>query len=160
MKTIQLTVTEKEAIKLHKSNPGWRDALERQFDKKLFSQDVADRIDDWKDMMREADRPDVPMFADLPEDLRDHFQKYYKLVIMREAYEGRAKMNIYDKSVRRNYPYFATTCSPSDFRLYHSVCTYSGADAGSGSRLRVLSEITSGFIGKNFLEIWKKVQLK
>ena len=135
MKTIQLTVTENEAIKLHKSNPEWREALERQFGKKLFSQDVSDRIDDWKDMMREADRPDIPEFIDLPEDLRNHFQKYYKLVIMREAYEGRVKMNIYDKSVCRHYPYFELNGSPSGFRFLGSDYGSSYAYAGSGSHL-------------------------
>lgn len=128
MKTIQ--ITDQEARKLYEtSNDEWKGILERHYGKEFFSQDVNDRIDGWEDMMAETGRPDVPAFIDLPEDLRDHFQKYYRVVIMNEAYNQGEKMDIYNSDIYRYFAWFRTNGSASGFaccglRLLGCACGF------------------------------------
>ncbi len=145
---------------LYKSSDEVKSALESEFGKEFFTPDISERINGWEDMMEETGRPDAPVFVDLPEDLRDHFRKYYRIVIMNEAYNEGERMDIYDSSKARHYPYFLTNGGPSAFAFWHSHCVSAVARAGSGSRLRVLSEIAADHIGKTFPEIWEAVQLK
>ncbi|WP_419033057.1 hypothetical protein [Dysgonomonas gadei] len=116
---------------LHKSSDEVKSALETVLGKEFFSKDITERIDGWEDMMAETGRPDVPQFVDLPEDLRDHFQKYYRVVIMNEAYNEGEKMDIYNSDIARHYPYFKTNGGPSGFaflalalRSHACVCVH------------------------------------
>lgn len=155
MKTIQ--ITDQEARKLYKtSNNEWRGILERHYGKKFFSQDVNDRIDGWEDMMAETGRPDIPAFIDLPEDLRDHFQKYYRVVIMNEAYNGGEKMDIYNSDIYRYYAWFRTNGSPSGFAFGGTTYDASIAHAGSGSRLALKSEKSARIVGAKHIDIMRE----
>lgn len=60
----------------------------------------------------------------------------------------------------RYYPVFWTYQGPSGFAFRYSRCATTYATAGSGSRLRVLSEIAADHIGRTFPEVWEAVQLK
>ena len=155
MKTIQ--ITDQEARKLYKtSNDEWKGILERHYGKEFFSQDVNDRIDGWEDMMAETGRPDVPAFIDLPEDLRDHFQKYYRVVIMNEAYNGGERMDIYNSAIYRYYAWFRTNGSASGFAFCGAAFDYSFANAGSGSRLALKSEKSARIVGTKHIDIMRE----
>ncbi|MBD8389631.1 hypothetical protein [Dysgonomonas sp. BGC7] len=124
---------------LYKSSDEVKSALESEFGKEFFTLDISERINGWEDMMEETGRPDAPVFVDLPEDLRDHFRKYYRVVIMNEAYNEGERMDIYDSSKARHYPYFLTNGSPSAFAFRGSIFDSTNAHAGSGSRLALKS---------------------
>lgn len=154
MKNLQ--ISEEKAKELYTgASKEFKVLLEETFGKKLFLGDVKDRIDSWEDMMREANRPDVPEFHELPEDMRDHFKKYYKAVVMTEAYNEGKKMDIYNKNKYRHYPYFETNGSPSGFRFYYSICGASCAIAGSGSRLSFEDENISNHAGIKHTDIYR-----
>ncbi|WP_139262121.1 hypothetical protein [Dysgonomonas macrotermitis] len=138
------------------SNDEWKGILERHYGKKFFSQDVNDRIDGWEDMMAETGRPDVPEFVDLPEDLRDHFQKYYRVIVMNEAYNQGEKMDIYNTNIYRHFPWFRTNGSASGFAFGGAFYDYSLASAGSGSRLALKSEKSVKVIGTKHIDIMRE----
>lgn len=140
---------------LHKSSDEVKSALETALGKEFFSHDITERIDGWEDMMAETGRPDVPQFVDLPEDLRDHFQKYYRVVIMNEAYNEGEKMDIYNSEVARHYPVFRTNGGPSGFAFEYSDYVNAGAIAGSGSRLALKSDKRAQVVGTKHIDIYR-----
>jgi hypothetical protein len=155
MKTIQ--ITDQEARKLYEtSNDEWKGILERHYGKEFFSQDVNDRIDGWEDMMAETGRPDVPAFIDLPEDLRDHFQKYYRVVIMNEAYNQGEKMDIYNSDIYRYFAWFRTNGSASGFAFSDTAYGDSDAFAGSGARLALKSKKSAKIVGTKHIDIMRE----
>lgn len=126
---------EQKIREIYKSSDEFKAALETQFGKEFFNQDVIERIDGWEDMLSETGYPDTPKFMELPEKLRDHFQKYYRMVVMTEAYNEGEKMDIYDSDKPRHYPVFLTKGSPSAFAFNNSNYDNSNANAGSRSHL-------------------------
>lgn len=151
---------EQKIIRLHKSSTEVQSVLEAEFGKEFFNRDITERINGWEDMLAETGLPDIPAFTELPERLRNHFQKYYRMVVMTEAYNEGEKMDIYNEDEIRHYPYFATNGGPSAFAFGYSYFALTRARAGSGSRLRVLSEVAADHIGKTFPKVWEAVQLK
>lgn len=141
---------------LYKSSDKVKSALESVLGKEFFSQDITERINGWKDMLEETGRPDVPEFSDLPEDLRDHFRKYYRVIVMNEAYNEGEKMDIYDSRRLRHYPYFFTEDGPSGFAFRNSFCVCTSADAGSGSRLALKSENLSKVTATKHPDIYRE----
>ncbi|WP_419033430.1 hypothetical protein [Dysgonomonas gadei] len=140
---------------LHKSSDEVKSALETVLGKEFFTKDITERIDGWEDMMAETGRPDIPQFVDLPEDLRDHFQKYYRVVIMNEAYNEGEKMDIYNKDIARHYPVFRTNGGPSGFAFEGSGCACTHAAAGTGSRLALKSEKRAQVVGTKHIDIYR-----
>lgn len=100
---------------LYKSSTEVQSVLEAEFGKEFFNRDIAERINGWEDMLAETGLPDIPEFTELPERLRNHFKKYYRCVVMTEAYNEGEKMDIYNEDEYRHYPYFATNGGPSAF---------------------------------------------
>ena len=155
MKTLQ--IEESKARSIYKTaSAELKVMLEDTFSKEFFLQKVTERIDGWNDMLAETGRPDIPEFSDLPEDLRDHFKKYYKVVVMTEAYNEGVKMDIYNKDKKRHYPYFATNGSPAGFRFYDSSYDSTDAGAGSGSRLSLKEQELSDQIGHKHTDIYRE----
>ena len=156
MKTLQLS--EQKARSIYKTAPPeLKIILEENFGKDFFSEDVTERINGWDDMMSEADRPDVPEFSDVPEDLRPFFKGVYKNVVMAEAYNGCKGMDIYDSSKYRHYPWFRTNGSPSSFAFYASYFDNAFAIAGSGSRLSFKEEKHVLHAAKNHTAIFREM---
>ncbi|MDR2003310.1 MAG: hypothetical protein LBQ74_09795 [Prevotella sp.] len=141
---------------LHKSSDEVKSALETALGKEFFSQDITERIDVWEDMMAETGLPDVPEFTELPERLRDHFKKYYRVVVMTEAYNEGEKMDIYNSEVARHYPYFRTNGCPSGFAFEDSAYGNTHAHAGSGSRLALKSEKRAQVVGTKHIDIYRE----
>lgn len=155
MKTKQLSNSKLRAL-YNTGTQKTKELLEETYGKDFFSQSVIDRIGGWKDMMEETGRPDVPEFVDLPEDLRLHFQKYYKVVIGTEAYNEGERMDIYNEKVWRHYPYFACNGSPAGFAFDVSLYGSTYADAGSGSRLALKSEERSNAFGRKHPDFFRE----
>ena len=100
-------------------------------------------------------RPEVD-FSNVPEDLRSVFEGMYDAIVITEAINNGYKPN-WDDDSRKWYPWF--DMSPSSFRFGAASYDYSSADAGGGSRLKYRDEADARFSGKQFKEVWQKVQL-
>ena len=128
--------------------------LKKELEKRLISIEAA---------YNEAGRPKVD-FTVYPENMRVHEEADYNAKVIVEAARkierecGLGKIDWADSSQRKWIPYF--WMSPSGFAFERSYYGLTHAFAGSGSRLRVLSEIASDHIGKTFPEVWEAVQLK
>ncbi|NDV93509.1 hypothetical protein D0T84_01080 [Dysgonomonas sp. 521] len=136
---------------LYKSSDSMKSALESTFGK-----DITERINTWEDMLAETGLPDTPEFTELPERLRDHFRKYYRCVVMTEAYNEGEKMDIYNSSKWRYFPRFLTQGSPAAFAFRGSNCVNSLAFAGSGSRLALKSEKLSKIVGTKHIDFYRE----
>lgn len=151
MKVIELN--QKNVLKAYKeADSTGKKLLENLIGKEVFNQDITDRIKVYEDALVETGRPDVKDFGDIPEDLVPFFKSLYKVVVEIEALNEGEKMNIYDPSKYRHYPYFVCGGSPSGFAFIDSLCVRTDADACSGSRLSLKSEKLSNYFGKQFLK--------
>lgn len=157
MKTLQ--IDEKKARQLYKTRSDeFKITLECTFGKDTFeNQDVTDRIKTLKDAMREIRRPDTPDFSNVPEDLREYFENQYNAIVITEALNEGWIPDWNNSSERKWRPWFIL--SPSSFGFGGSYDDYSYAYAGSGSRLCFRTRELSDYAGKQFLDIWKKIQL-
>jgi len=127
--------------------------LKEQLEKRLQTID---------DAYNETGRPKVD-FSVYPEDLRVNREaEYTALVIVEAARKIEREINPEEidwdnHSQYKWQPWFVM--SSSGFRFYGSGYDDSIADAGSGSRLRVLRETTADYIGEKFVDVWKNVQI-
>ncbi|WP_419033428.1 hypothetical protein [Dysgonomonas gadei] len=128
--------------------------LKKQLEERLTSIEAA---------YNETGLPKVD-FTVYPENMREHEEADYNAKVIVEAARkierecGLGELDWANSSQRKWMPYF--WMNPSGFAFLRSGCGDSDAYAGTGSRLRVLSEITADHIGKTFLKVWEAVQLK
>ena len=156
-----LNVDKKNALK------DWREAdnkgkqmLENLYGKEIFAnQNVMDRIKTFEDAMEETGRKGVPDFSDLPKDMRKHFIALYKMEVITEALNEGWKADWDNSDENKYYPYF--TMSPSSFALCVSYCVYAcaWAVAGCGSRLFYKTRELAEYSAKQFIDIWKNIQI-
>lgn len=124
---------------------------------------LEERLSSIEDAFRETERPKVD-FTVYPEDMRQHQEADYNAKVIVEAARkiekecGLGEIDWSDSNQPKWIPWFWMRPSAFAFRYSHYDDTY--ALAGSGSRLRVLSEVASDHIGKTFPEVWEAVQLK
>ena len=124
---------------------------------------LEERLSSIEDAFRETERPKVD-FTVYPEDMREHQEADYNAKVIVEAARkiekecGLGEIDWTDYSQPKYAPWFRM--SPSAFAFLYSRCDRTRADAGSGSRLRVLSEVAADHIGKTFPKVWEAVQLK
>ena len=124
---------------------------------------LEERLSSIEDAFRETDRPKVN-FTVYPEDMRKNQEADYNAKVIVEAARkiekecGLGEIDWSDSSQPKWTPWF--WMRPSAFAFVCSFYGITGADAGSGSRLRVLSEVAADHIGKTFPEVWEAVQLK
>lgn len=147
---------EKKIRGLYKSSTEVQSVLEAEFGKEFFNRDITERINGWEDMLAETGLPDIPEFTELPERLRNHFKKYYRCVVMTEAYNEGEKMDIYNEDEYRHYPYFATNGGPSAFAFEGSIYANADAVAGSGSRLSLKSKKLANIVGTKHADIYRE----
>ena len=131
--------------------------LEKEFGVEMFMPDNLDELTDYEAALELAKMPDAKKITDIPESLHDYFLKEYKCIVLCKAANQCEKMDIYNSDIRRNYPYFATCGSPSGFRFVGSGYDYSGALAGSGSRLSVKSEKAGKHLGEKFTKEFREM---
>ena len=119
--------------------------------------EIIEKIKTYEDALQATGRPDVPDFSALPEDMRKHFTALYKMVVIVEALNEGWKPDWNDSNERKCFPWF--WMSPSSFAFDDSRYAYVRAYAGSGSRLKLKSDELAEYCGKQFVDIWKDIQL-
>ena len=117
---------------------------------------VTDRIKTIEDARKTTNRPAVD-FSNVPEDMREFIEGIYNAAVVTEALNEGYKPDWDDFGEPKWYPWFRM--SPSAFAFVGSICDYSRATAGCGSRLKYPNEELSEYSAKQFADIWEKVQL-
>jgi len=154
-------------LKVNKTNVlrAWRETdkdgkllLENLYGKEVFqNQDVRKRIKTFEDALAETGKPPVPSFSDVPEDMKAYFIAQYKMSVIAEALNEGWIPNWDNDNERKWRVWFVM--SPSTFAIDASDYDYSYALAGSSSRLCFKSEVLAAYCAKQFLDIWKDIQL-
>ena len=117
---------------------------------------ITDLVKTFDDARKLTGRPDVPDFSNLPTDMRKHFEAQYKMIIIAEAL-NEGWIPDWDNNEYKYYPWFEM--SPSSFAFRDSICDYAFAYAGSGSRLKFRTCELSEYAAKQFIDIWKDIQI-
>lgn len=130
---------------------------------KNLKKQLSERLKTVEDAYKETGRPIID-FSFYPEDLRINREAEYNAIVLVEAARkieiengSDEKLDWTDYSQWKWIPWFRM--SASGFAFDDTSYVFSHAFAGSGARLRVLSEVTCKYLGETFLDIWKKVQL-
>lgn len=124
---------------------------------KKENQKITELVKSFEDARKMTGRPDVPDFSNLPTDMRKHFEAQYKMIVIAEALnEGWIPdWDNYDEY--KYYPWFEM--SPSSFAFVVSLYAYASAFAGSGSRLKFRTRELAEYAAKQFIDIWKDIQI-
>ena len=91
--------------------------------------------------------------------LTKHDIAYQKLATIVKALNEGWVPDVCDDRVYRWYPWFVTNGSPSSFAFYDSDCGAAFANAGSGSRLKFRTRELAEYAAKQFIDIWKDIQI-
>lgn len=124
---------------------------------------LKERLSSIEDAYRETELPKID-FTVYPEKMREHQEADYNAKVIVEAARkiekeyGLGEIDWSDSNQPKWIPWFWMRSSAFAFLISH--CGGTDAFAGSGSRLRVLSEVAADHIGKTFPEVWEAVQLK
>ena len=158
MKTLQLS--EQKARELYRSgSKKLKTVLEESFGKDFFSQDVTERVKTYLDACHELGREPLDEKKLLELGLTEHDIAYQKLTLIIEALNEGWKADVCDANVRRWYPWFEPNGSPSSFAFYGSLYADACACAGSGSRLCYKTRELAAYSAKQFIDIWKDIQI-
>ena len=124
---------------------------------KKENQKITELVKSFEDARNMTGRPDVPDFSNLPTDMRKHFEAQYKMIVIAEALneEWIPDWDNYDEY--KYYPWFEM--SPSSFAFGVSICDCARAFAGSGSRLKFRTRELAEYAAKQFIDIWKDIQI-
>ena len=158
MKTLQLS--EQKARELYRSgSKELKTVLEESFGKDFFSQDVTERVKTYLDACHELGREPLDEKKLLELGLTEHDIDYQKLTLIIEALNEGWKADVCDANVRRWYPWFEPNGSPSSFAFCGSACANAYANAGCGSRLCYKTCELAEYSAKQFIDIWKDIQI-
>ena len=158
MKTLQLS--EQKARELYRSgSKELKTVLEESFGKDFFSQDVTERVKTYLDACHELGREPLDEKKLLELGLTEHDIAYQKLTLIIEALNEGWKADVCDANVRRWYPWFKPNGSPSSFAFRGSPYDHASAYAGSGSRLCYKTRELAEYSAKQFIDIWKDIQI-
>ena len=124
---------------------------------KKENQKITELVKSFEDARNMTGRPDVPDFSNLPTDMRKHFEAQYKMIVIAEALneEWIPDWDNYDEY--KYYPWFEM--SPSSFAFGDSDYANAYAVAGSGSRLKFRTRELAEYAAKQFIDIWKDIQI-
>jgi hypothetical protein len=130
---------------------------------KNLKKQLSERLKTVENAYTETGWPKVD-FSFYPEEIRENREAEYNAMVLVKAARkieiengSDEKLDWTDYSQWKWIPWFRM--SASGFAFDVADCDYSRAHAGSGARLRVLSEVTCKYLGETFLDLWKKVQL-
>ena len=101
-------------------------------------------------------RPSVD-FSNLPEDLKAHFENYYKGIVITEALNEGRKPDWDNWSENKWRAWFRM--SASAFGLHFTFYVNANSSAGSGSRLVNFDEETAEYSATQFKNVWKEIQI-
>lgn len=123
----------------------------------MKKENIIDLIKTFDDARKLTGRPDVPDFSNLPTDMRKHFEAQYKMIVIAEAL-NEARIPDWDNyNEYKYYPWFEM--SPSSFAFGDSSYDVARAYAGSGSRLKFRTHELAEYAAKQFIDIWKDIQI-
>lgn len=123
----------------------------------MKKENIIDLIKTFDDARKLTGRPDVPDFSNLPTDMRKHFEAQYKMIVIAEALNEAWIPDWDNYDEYKYYPWFEM--SPSSFAFLGSNCGFARADAGSGSRLKFRTRELAEYAAKQFIDIWKDIQI-
>lgn len=123
---------------------------------------VTEYIKTYEDAVKATNRPSNPDFSNLPEDLREHFEAHYQIIVIAEALNEGWKPNWDDDNEPKYFPWFwkENEGVSSGFVFNDADYSYSGASAAYGVRLCFKTRALAEYAGKQFIDIWNKVLLK
>lgn len=158
MKTLQ--ISEQKARELYKSGScELKYILEESFGKDFFSQKITDRVKTYEDACHELSTSPLDENKLMELGLTKHDIAYQKLATIVKALNEGWVPDVCDDRVYRWYPWFVTNGSPSSFAFYASACVDAFAFAGSGSRLKFRTRELAEYAAKQFIDIWKDIQI-
>lgn len=117
---------------------------------------ITDLVKTFDDARKLTGRPDVPDFSNLPTDMRKHFEAQYKMIVIAEAL-NEEWIPDWDNNEYKYYPWFEM--SPSSFAFSDSDYDDVYAIAGSGYRLKFRTRELAEYAAKQFIDIWKDIQI-
>lgn len=119
---------------------------------------ITEQIKSFADAMKATGRPDVPSFSEAPEDMRAYFQAQYQMLVIAEALNEGWKPDWDNDDELKWRPWF--WMSSSGFAFCDSYYDDSTASAGSSSHLCFKTAALAEYAAKQFIDIWKEIQLK
>jgi len=114
------------------------------------------KIQTVEDAFQATGRPQVD-FSNVPEDLREHFENYYKGIVLTESLNKGWKPDWENWNEPKWRPWFRM--SASAFGFLTAIYDDTISTAGSGSRLQNVDEETAEYSATQFPEIWKGIQI-
>jgi len=149
-----VNIEESTARSMYKTaSPEWKMALEETFGKVFFSGKITDRIKTYEDACSELGETPLNESELLSAGFTIDEINYRKLKTVTKALnEGWVPDWTNDKQ-QKWYPYFRL--SSGVFVFYGTICHYSNAGAGYGSRLCFSNDELATYAGKQFPEIYK-----
>lgn len=124
---------------------------------KKENQKITELVKSFEDARKMTGRPDVPDFSNLPTDMRKHFEAQYKMIVIAEALNEEWIPDWDNYNEYKYYPWFEM--SPSSFAFDVSNYATAHAHAGSGSRLKFRTHELAEYAAKQFIDIWKDIQI-
>jgi len=115
-----------------------------------------EKIKTVEDAFQATGRPKVD-FSNVPEDLREYFESQYNAVVITEALNDGKRPDWDNLNELKWRPWFRM--SASAFGLYDTYCVDTYSIAGSGSRLQNIDEETAEYSARQFVDVWRGVQL-
>lgn len=116
---------------------------------------ITDLVKTFDDARKLTGRPDVPDFSNLPTDMRKHFEAQYKMIVIAEALNEGWIPDWDNHNEYKYYPWFEM----SPFAFFDSYFDFACAFAGSGSRLKFRTRELAEYAAKQFIDIWKDIQI-
>lgn len=124
---------------------------------KKENQKITELVKSFEDARKLTGRPDVPDFSNLPPDMRKYFEAQYKMIVIAEALNEGWIPDWDNYNEYKYYPWFEM--SPSSFAFGGSYYVLALARAGSGSRLKFRTRELAEYAAKQFIDIWKDIQI-
>ena len=124
---------------------------------KKENQKITELVKSFEDARKLTGRPDVPDFSNLPPDMRKYFEAQSKMIVIAEALNEGWIPDWDNYNEYKYYPWFEM--SPSSFAFNVSFYDFADARAGSGSRLKFRTRELAEYAAKQFIDIWKDIQI-
>lgn len=119
--------------------------------------DIKNRVKIFEDALRITGDAPVPSFSDVPEKDREYFIALYKMMVIVKALNKGWIPDWTNFREQKWRPWFVMF--PSGFAFHVSDCGYEYSGAGSGSIFCFKSKELSDYCAKQFIELWKIIQL-
>lgn len=150
-----IKLTDKEAIELYKTaDESWKKVLEKNWDKKILSGKILDRVKTWQDVLDEAGKDDEEVVPySKPRGKKQKSQNAFaRIQLLSEVLNEGVILDWSNRDQPKYYPYFEKKNGVwvVDSYLYYHF------DAFMGCGFYYKDAETALFAGKQFLEIYSE----